>query len=73
MTGGEKPQRQGVAARNGSDPGVVVALDWAEIAAMLGDYAEAVAWLDYVQRVDGRLPSAFVERERIWRSKAAAR
>jgi hypothetical protein len=47
------------------------ALEWAEVAAMLGDYADAVAWLEYVERVDGELPEAFVERRADWVTKAA--
>jgi hypothetical protein len=47
------------------------ALEWAEVAAMLGDYAEAVAWLEYVERVEGGLPEAFAERRADWVTKAA--
>jgi hypothetical protein len=52
-------------------PSIDTALDWAEIAAMLGDYRDAVAWLEYVERMGGQLPSAFVKRRSAWASKAA--
>ena len=45
---------------------VAVALDWAEVAAMLGDFRDAVGWLDYAQRVDGTLPARFAARRRAW-------
>ena len=39
---------------------------------MLGDFADAVAWLEYVEQVDGGLPSAFAERRADWSARAAA-
>jgi hypothetical protein len=47
-------------------PGVETALDWAEIAAMLGDFSEAVAWLDYVEQREGALSNELSERRRKW-------
>ena len=47
------------------------ALDWAEVAAMLGDYADAIAWLEYVERVGGELPAAFAERRADWVARAS--
>jgi hypothetical protein len=51
---------------------VEVARDWAEVAAMLGDYAEAVSWLDYVESVEGDLDGDTIERRRAWRGLIAA-
>jgi hypothetical protein len=45
---------------------VPVALDWAEVAALLGDFRDAVTWLDYVERVDGTLPPEFAAQRRAW-------
>ncbi len=47
------------------------AIDWAEVAAMLGDYADAVAWLEYVERVGGELPASLAERRADWVARAA--
>jgi hypothetical protein len=33
---------------------------------MLGDFRDALGWLDYVQRVDGRLPAQFAARRLAW-------
>jgi hypothetical protein len=54
-------------ARAGGAISVEVALDWAEVAAMLGDYAEAVSWLDYVASVEDGLRDDIAERRRAWR------
>jgi hypothetical protein len=32
------------------------ALDWAEVSAMLGDFREALAWLDVAEQLLGSLP-----------------
>jgi hypothetical protein len=62
-----------VAARDeGIQPAVSDALEWAEVAAMLGDFADAVGWLDYVEQVDGELPAAFAERRADWSARASA-
>jgi hypothetical protein len=58
-------------AESHDHPAVSDALEWAEVAAMLGDYADAVAWLEYVERADGQLPDAFAERRADWSTKAA--
>jgi hypothetical protein len=50
----------------GDGPGVGAALDWAETAAMLGDFGEAVAWLDYVELREGALSSELAERRSEW-------
>jgi hypothetical protein len=52
-------------------PGVRTALDWAEVAAMLGDFREAVAWLDYVESHEGPLTSELAARRRAWAALAA--
>lgn len=70
------PQVPAGANGNGSSPdkpAVSDALDWAEVAAMLGDYGDALAWLDYVERVDGELPPALAERRADWRTRASKR
>lgn len=62
-----------MAARDeGTQPAVSDALEWAEVAAMLGDFAEAVAWLEYVEQVDGALPAVFAERRADWSARASA-
>jgi hypothetical protein len=33
---------------------------------MLGDFRDAVGWLDYAQRVDGTLPAYLAARRRAW-------
>jgi hypothetical protein len=50
---------------------VTVALDWAEVAAMLGDYRDALDWLAYVERIEGSVPAEYVERRRAWLDSAA--
>jgi hypothetical protein len=50
----------------GDTPGTEAALDWAEVAAMLGDYPEAISWLDYVESQAGALPGELAERRREW-------
>jgi hypothetical protein len=63
-----------VAARDeGTQPAVSDALEWAEVAAMLGDFADAVAWLEYAERMGGALPAAFAERRTDWSTRASAR
>lgn len=61
------------ASENGTEPAVSDALEWAEVAAMLGDFGDALAWLEYVERVDGELPAAFAERRADWSARASAR
>ena len=59
--------RRAVAVAAARDtPGVRTALDWAEVAAMLGDFEEAVAWLDYVESQEGTLSAELTERRRNW-------
>jgi hypothetical protein len=42
------------------------ALDWAEVAAMLGDFHEAVSWVEYVESLQGTLPPELAERRTTW-------
>lgn len=42
------------------------ALDWADVAAMLGDYDEAVSWLDRVAELLGSLPAELRARRQKW-------
>jgi hypothetical protein len=46
------------------------ALDWAEVAAMLGDFHEALSWLEYVEWLQGTLPPELAERRTAWASAA---
>lgn len=42
------------------------ALDWADVAAMLGDFNEAVGWLDRAREALGSLPPELEARRREW-------
>jgi hypothetical protein len=42
------------------------ALDWAEVAAMLGDFREALSWLNLVESIGGTVPDALVAERRLW-------
>jgi hypothetical protein len=42
------------------------ALDWADVAAMLGDFEEAVGWLDRAAELLGSLPPQLEARRREW-------
>jgi hypothetical protein len=42
------------------------AVDWADVAAMLGDFEEAVSWLDRVAALLGSLPPDLEARRRDW-------
>lgn len=42
------------------------ALDWADIAAMLGDFDEAISWLDQAAEHLGSLPPELEARRREW-------
>jgi hypothetical protein len=46
------------------------ALDWAEIAAMLGDFRDAVAWLDVAEQLLGALPAELAARRPDWAARA---
>jgi len=63
VTGHEQPA---VSVDEAASPGVAVALDWAEVAAMLGDFRDAVEWLDYAERLDGVIPAEFAARRQAW-------
>jgi hypothetical protein len=41
-------------------------LDWADVAAMLGDFEEAVEWLDRAAELMGSLPPELEARRREW-------
>jgi hypothetical protein len=51
------------------DDEVQRALDWAEIAAMLGDYREAVGWMDRVEIILGSLPEKLASRRQDWAAR----
>jgi len=42
------------------------ALDWADVASMLGDFDEAVSWLDRASELLGSLPPELEARRREW-------
>jgi uncharacterized protein HemY len=42
------------------------ALDWADVAAMLGDFDEAVGWLERAAELLGSLPPELEARRREW-------
>jgi hypothetical protein len=48
------------------DTTVETAVDWAEVAAMLGDYREAVSWLVYVEWLQGSLPPELAKLRARW-------
>jgi hypothetical protein len=48
---GPPPSARGMS----TETSVGTALDWADIAAMLGDYREALSWLVYVEWLQGSL------------------
>jgi hypothetical protein len=47
-------------------------LDWAEVAAMLGDFDEALSWLEYVESQDIEIPPEFAGRRVDWTRAVAA-
>jgi hypothetical protein len=49
-----------------TDDDVQRALDWADVAAMLGDFDEAVVWLDQAGERLGSLPPDLEARRREW-------
>ncbi|HTX45726.1 MAG TPA: hypothetical protein VMD48_05595 [Solirubrobacteraceae bacterium] len=50
----------------GDETTVDTAVDWAEVAAMLGDYREAVSWLVYVEWLQGSLTPELEELRARW-------
>jgi hypothetical protein len=42
------------------------ALDWADVASMLGDFKEALSWLDRATELLGSLPPDHEARRREW-------
>jgi hypothetical protein len=49
-----------------ADEEVQRVLDWADVAAMLGDFDEAVSWLDRAAALMGSLPPELEARRRDW-------
>jgi hypothetical protein len=49
-----------------SEAEVQRALDWADVAAMLGDFEEAVSWMDVAAERLGSLPRELEARRREW-------
>jgi hypothetical protein len=54
------------------NPGVESALDWADVAAMLGEFDEALSWLDYIESFEGALGPELAARRREWTASAGA-
>lgn len=48
------------------NPGVEAALDWADVAAMLGEFEDALSWLDYIESCEGTLRPELAARRRGW-------
>lgn len=48
------------------NPGVEAARDWADVAAMLGEFEEALSWLDYIESREGTLGPELEARRRGW-------
>jgi hypothetical protein len=49
-----------------AETSVETAIDWAEIAGMLGDFREAVSWLVYVEWLQGSLSPELAEMRKRW-------
>ena len=52
---------------------VETAVDWAETAAMLGDFPEAVSWLAYVEWLQGSLSPELADLRERWERAARPR
>jgi hypothetical protein len=50
---------------------IEAALDWAEVAAMLGDYQEALSWLGYIESRRASLAPELAARRAAWARAAA--
>jgi hypothetical protein len=46
------------------------ALDWAEVAAMLGDIREALSWLNLVESIGGTIPGHLIDQRQLWLEQA---
>ncbi len=55
-----------------AETSVETAIDWAETAAMLGDFREAVSWLAYVESLQGSLSPELAEVRKRWELAARA-
>lgn len=52
---------------SGRDDGAIAtAIDWADVAAMLGDYQEALWWLSIAERAAGRASAQIASRRELW-------
>jgi hypothetical protein len=49
-----------------AETSVETAIDWAEIAGMLGDFREAVSWLVYVEWLQGSLSPELADMRKRW-------
>jgi hypothetical protein len=59
------PRSRRLLAQDAEDE-VQRAVDWADVAAMLGDFEEAVGWLDHTAELLGSLPPDLEARRRDW-------
>ncbi len=53
-----------------AETSVETAIDWAETAAMLGDFGEAVSWLVYAEWLQGGLSPELAELREHWERAA---
>jgi hypothetical protein len=56
-----------------AETSVESAIDWAETAAMLGDFREAVTWMAYVEWLQGGLSPELAELRERWERAARPR
>jgi hypothetical protein len=56
----------------GQETTVETALDWADVAAMLGDFREAVSWLVYVEWLQGSLTPELEQLRARWERAAGS-
>jgi hypothetical protein len=59
------PRSRRLLAENAGEE-VQRAVDWADVAAMLGDFEEAVSWLDRARELLGSLPPDLEALRRDW-------
>jgi hypothetical protein len=46
------------------------ALDWAEVAGMLGDFREALSWLSLAESIGGSIPGDLLAKRELWLQQA---
>jgi hypothetical protein len=46
------------------------ALDWAEVAAMLGDFREALSWLNLAESIGANIPADLIAQRQLWLKRA---